>query len=126
MSGAERDAGGPTVEFGDSALNTDRELWRGTDPAGDYYADSVFVTDWGGIGIQTGGFNVVKTPREWVDLAWPPCVECGGRVGHIHWCSAGRPPVNRRARIRAFFARFADWAAAGRGHNDEGGNDAAA
>lgn len=90
-----------------AVLNTDRELWRGTHTAGDYYADSVFVTDRGGIGIHTGGYNVVKTPREWVDLAWPPCEECGGRVGHIHWCSSGRPHAGRLARVRAFFARCA-------------------
>lgn len=48
-------------------LNTDRELWR--EREGDYYADSIHVTQDGAIGINTGGLVVVKTLRAWVELA---------------------------------------------------------
>ena len=48
-------------------LNTDRELWR--EPKGDlpsdYYADSIHVTEQGGIGINCGGTVYVRTLREW-------------------------------------------------------------
>lgn len=50
--------------------NTDRELWRERD--GDYYADSIHVTESGGIGINCGGSVVVKSLREWFKLAAPP------------------------------------------------------
>jgi hypothetical protein len=44
-------------------VNTDRELWREVD--GDYYAPRVFVTTDGGIGIDVGGFVIVKPVRQW-------------------------------------------------------------
>ncbi len=47
--------------------NTDRELWR--ERAGDYYADSLFVTDHGGIGINVGGTVIVRPLREWHRLS---------------------------------------------------------
>jgi hypothetical protein len=47
--------------------NTDRELWR--EREGDYYADSIHVTDGGGIGIDCGGFVIVKPLRKWHELA---------------------------------------------------------
>lgn len=47
--------------------NTDRELWR--EREGDYYADSLFVTEGGGIGIDCGGHVIVKPIREWHRLA---------------------------------------------------------
>lgn len=47
----------------DQFENTDRELWR--ERPDDYYADSVHVTEQGGIGINCGGMVYVKTPREW-------------------------------------------------------------
>lgn len=47
--------------------NTDRELWR--EREGDYYANSIHVTQAGAIGINVGGFVIVKTLREWHDLA---------------------------------------------------------
>jgi len=50
-----------------AAKNTDRELWRECE--GDYYADFVFVTEGGGIGMNAGGKVVVKSVREWVSLA---------------------------------------------------------
>jgi len=46
--------------------NTDRELWRGPDDGrGDYYADRVFVTAGGGIGIDHGGRRAVMLPKDW-------------------------------------------------------------
>src|SRR5688572_5556553 len=44
-------------------VNTDRELWREVE--GDYYAPRVFVTTDGGIGIDVGGFVIVKPVRQW-------------------------------------------------------------
>ena len=53
-----------------ACVNTDRELWRGTDEGnGDYYADSVFITKEGALGINCGGFVHVRTIREWHRLA---------------------------------------------------------
>lgn len=43
--------------------NTDREIWRERD--GDYYADSIHVTQSDGIGINCGGTVLVKPVREW-------------------------------------------------------------
>ena len=48
-------------------VNTDRELWR--EREGDYFADSIHVTESGGIGINCGGTVYVKTLREWSRLA---------------------------------------------------------
>lgn len=45
------------------ARNTDREIWR--ERPDDYYADSIHVTEGGGIGINCGGHVVVKPVREW-------------------------------------------------------------
>lgn len=45
------------------AKNPDRELWRA--PPGDYYADSIFVTEGGGIGMNVGGYVIVKPLRDW-------------------------------------------------------------
>lgn len=53
--------------------NTDRELWR--EREGDYYADSIHVTEHGGIGINCGGTVYVKPIREWHRLA-------GGKYEH--------------------------------------------
>ena len=53
-------------------VNTDRELWR--DNEGDpldpdnAYADSVFVTADGRIGIQCGGHVAVNSPLVWITL----------------------------------------------------------
>jgi hypothetical protein len=44
--------------------NTDRELWRGPDEGcGDFYADSIHITEGGGIGIDVGGHVIVKPRR---------------------------------------------------------------
>lgn len=47
--------------------NTDRELWR--EREGDFYADSIFVTKEGAIGIKCGGFVIIRPLREWHALA---------------------------------------------------------
>ena len=48
------------------AKNTDRELWRGPDEGnGSYYADSIHVTEGGGIGINCGGYVFVRPLRDW-------------------------------------------------------------
>lgn len=48
-------------------MNTDREIWRERED--DYYADSIHVTENGGIGINCGGHVIVKPIREWHKLA---------------------------------------------------------
>jgi hypothetical protein len=51
--------------------NTDREIWRESE--GDYYADSIFVTEAGNIGINVGGHVIVKAVQEWHALAIAAC-----------------------------------------------------
>lgn len=55
----------------EAVKNFDVELYREPDEtgAGDFYSDSIHVTEGGGIGINVGGYVVVKTLREWHDLA---------------------------------------------------------
>ena len=48
-----------------ACLNTDRELWR--EREGDYYSPSIFVTQAGSIGIDVGGFVIVRPIRVWHD-----------------------------------------------------------
>ena len=50
-----------------AASNTDRELWR--EREGDYYADSIHVTEGGGIGMNCGGMVIVMPIRNWHALA---------------------------------------------------------
>lgn len=55
--------------------NTDRELWRGPDEGnGSYYADSIFITKDGALGINCGGSVLVRSIREWHQLAGGPMV----------------------------------------------------
>ena len=42
--------------------NTDREIWR--EREGDFYSDAIFVTQAGGIGLDCGGYAIVKPIRE--------------------------------------------------------------
>lgn len=49
------------------AENTDREIYRERD--GDYYADSLHVTQEGAIGINCGGYVIVMPIRAWHGLA---------------------------------------------------------
>ncbi len=51
----------------DCAQNTDRELWRKV--PGDYYSPSIHVTEGGGIGIDIGGFVIVKPVEWWHEMA---------------------------------------------------------
>lgn len=53
-----------------ACVNTDRELYRESGhEAGDAYADSIFVTKEGGIGMRCGGFVIVKPIRAWFECA---------------------------------------------------------
>lgn len=54
-------------EFDRACLSTDREIWRESE--GDYYADSIHVTEAGNIGINVGGYVIVKSVQEWHALA---------------------------------------------------------
>jgi hypothetical protein len=58
---------GPTTGSEEVCENTDRELWR--EREGDYYADSIHVTKEGGIGINCGGYVIVKSLKGWHELA---------------------------------------------------------
>ena len=51
----------------DACKNTDKEIWR--ERPGDYYADSIHVTEHGGIGIECGGYVIVKSVRKWHEVA---------------------------------------------------------
>lgn len=62
MSADER----PTPEMEYAAQNTDTELWRA--PPGEYYADSVHITEGGGLGINCGGLVIVRPLRDWHSL----------------------------------------------------------
>lgn len=101
-----------------AAVNTDRELWR--ERKGDFYADSVHVTTSGGIGIDCGGYVIVKTLREWHRLAHcddkatavppdalalaayratrstpatpPRCADCGRPLAHSAVCPLAECP----------------------------------
>lgn len=43
--------------------NTDKEIWR--EREGDYYADSIHVTEGGGIGINCKGHVIVAPVEQW-------------------------------------------------------------
>lgn len=43
--------------------NTDREIWR--ENPGDYYCDSIHVTEHGGIGINCKGHVIVAPIQKW-------------------------------------------------------------
>ena len=49
------------------ATNTDREIWR--ERPGDYYSDSVHVTEGGSLGINCGGHVIVMPLRYWQHAA---------------------------------------------------------
>lgn len=46
--------------------NTDKEIWRECE--GYYYADSIHVTEDGGIGINCGGHVIVMPVKKWHEL----------------------------------------------------------
>lgn len=47
--------------------NTDREIWR--EKPGDYYSDSIHVTEYGGIGMSYKGRVLVAPLKMWFDAA---------------------------------------------------------
>lgn len=47
----------------ESAINTDREIWR-KDPTS-FYSPSIHVTESGGIGINCGGHVIVAPVDKW-------------------------------------------------------------
>lgn len=51
----------------DACKNTDKEIWR--ERPGDYYADSIHVTEHGGIGIDCGGYVIVAPLKAWFKVA---------------------------------------------------------
>lgn len=58
------------IDDNQACKNTDREIWRGPDEGnGSYYADSIYVTVDGGIGINAGGRVIVMPLRAWHSLA---------------------------------------------------------
>lgn len=46
-----------------SCQNTDKEIWRKR--VGDYYSDSIHVTEAGGIGINCRGHVIVANVEKW-------------------------------------------------------------
>lgn len=47
----------------EACKNTDKELWR--ERPGDYYSNSIHVTERGGIGINCHGHVIVSTLKKW-------------------------------------------------------------
>jgi hypothetical protein len=115
------------------SANTDREIWR--ERAGDYYADSIHVTQSGGIGINCGGYVYVLPVREWhrlaaaelpnvprqpVDLSAerrgakagvPSCAECGANLHHRGFAApqpAAPEPSELVGRIRSWCHDYND------------------
>lgn len=62
------------------AKNNDRELWR--EREGDY-ANSIHVTEHGGIGINVGGTVIVMSLKAWHELA--ALARDEGQVGINRW-----------------------------------------
>ena len=67
MSDPLRSSASPATAPRDECQNTDRELWR--ERQGDFYADSIHVTEGGSIGINVGGTVYVLPVQEWHRLA---------------------------------------------------------
>lgn len=79
--------------------STDVEIWRETPD--DYYSPSIHVTQSGGVGINVGGYVIVKPVRDWHGLAVEPTVvresnqpehtqtgNCKqGGLDNITWCT---------------------------------------
>lgn len=56
-----------STNSGGQCQNTDKEIW--SEREDDYYADRIFVTERGSIGINCGGSCIVMPIREWFKLA---------------------------------------------------------
>lgn len=54
-------------KLNDAKQNTDREIYRVQE--GDYYADSIHVTEGGGIRFNCGGTVIVMPLRKWHEIA---------------------------------------------------------
>jgi len=97
------------------ALNTDRELWR--EREGDFYANSIFVTTNGGIGINVGGYVYVKPLAEWHKLAGgkeamqpQPPAPAPERMRDLEHVSPSLPPEERAARWRMLAMHYeSEW-----------------
>ena len=83
-----------------ACLNTDRELWR--EREGDNYADSIFVTEGGGIGMNCGGRVVVMSIREWHKLA----LSCVDIVPHLVTGPRSLDISIRDEKVYGFFEHF--------------------
>lgn len=73
------------------AANTDREIWR--EREGDYYSPSIHVTANGGIGMNVGGYVIVKPVRQWHTMALRDRLEIeqieDGRLRLSIWSDGG-------------------------------------
>jgi hypothetical protein len=56
-----------TLTDNECCVNTDKEIWR--EKPGDFYADSVHVTEHNGIGINCGGCVIVCSLKNWFKVA---------------------------------------------------------
>jgi len=48
-----------------ACINTDREIWRKIKD--DYYSPAIFITEFGGVGINVGGYVLVAPIESWHD-----------------------------------------------------------
>lgn len=84
--------------------NTDREIWRGPDEGnGSYYADSLFITEHGALGINCGGIVRVRLIRGWHKLAEGPLVY--DKASRTIKTASPRPDSNPLAPFAAELAR---------------------
>jgi hypothetical protein len=80
--------------------NTDKEIWR--EREGDYYADSIFVTKQGHIGINCGGYVTIMPVRKWHESARPaPAIGDVAKqlAGIISICTVVEPNFDRLEQI---------------------------
>jgi len=47
-----------------ACINTDKEIYRESD----YYSNSLFITNQGELGINVGGYVIIKTIEDWHKL----------------------------------------------------------
>lgn len=77
----------------EAAMNTDREIWRARE--GDAYADRIHVTKEGAIGIDCGGYVIVKPVRAWHALASAAPSPDGEEVERVARALYGKRPQQR-------------------------------
>lgn len=74
---------GPSPGHDNAARNTDRHLWPDTIPEGQPH-ETIHVTAQGGIGINVGGYVIVKPLAEWHRLAkFAPVRPSAWYLGHL-------------------------------------------